>query len=39
MTITQEALDALPETGGMGSHLPPLALFSEANLMIHPVQP
>jgi hypothetical protein len=29
MTITQEALDAFPETGGIGRHLPPLALFSK----------
>ena len=29
MTITQEVLDALPETGGIGRHLPALALFSK----------
>jgi hypothetical protein len=29
MTITQEVLDALPETGGLGRHLPALALFSK----------
>ena len=29
MTITQEALDALPETGGVGRHLPALVLFSK----------
>jgi hypothetical protein len=29
MTITQEVLDALPETGGSGRHLPALALFSK----------
>jgi hypothetical protein len=31
MTITQEVLDALPETGGIGRHLPALVLFSKAN--------
>ena len=31
MTITQEVLDALPETGGSGRHLPTLALFSKAD--------
>jgi len=29
MTITQEILDALPETGGIGRHMPALALFSK----------
>jgi len=29
MTITQEVLDALPETGGLGRHVPALALFSK----------
>jgi len=31
MTITQEVLDALPETGGVGRHLPALVLFSKAD--------
>jgi hypothetical protein len=31
MIITQEVLDALPETGGIGRHLPTLALFSKAD--------
>lgn len=31
MTIEQEVLDALPETGGNGRHLPALALFSKPN--------
>lgn len=31
MTITQEVLDALPETGGNGRHLPALVLFSKAD--------
>jgi hypothetical protein len=31
MTITQEVLDALPETGGIGRHVPALALFSKAD--------
>jgi hypothetical protein len=30
MTITQEVLNALPETGGIGRHLPALTLFSKA---------
>jgi len=31
MIITQEALDALPETGGIGRHLPALVLFFKAD--------
>jgi hypothetical protein len=31
MTITQEVLDALPETGDIGRHLPALTLFSKAD--------
>jgi hypothetical protein len=31
MTITQEVLDALLETGGIGRHLPALVLFSKAH--------
>jgi hypothetical protein len=31
VTITQEVLDALPETGGIGRHVPALALFSKAD--------
>ena len=33
MTITQEVLDALPETGGIGRHLPALALFSKDSMV------
>jgi len=29
MAITREVLDALPETGGIGRHLPALTLFSK----------
>jgi hypothetical protein len=31
MTITQEVLDALPETGDSGRHVPAIALFSKAD--------
>jgi len=31
MTITQEVLDALPETGDSGCHAPAIALFSKAD--------
>jgi hypothetical protein len=31
MTIAQEVLDALPETGGIGRHFPGLPLFSKTD--------